>query len=601
MAVSLPSSISPTSSLPKIDVHETQVGGMNVPMLQRRIQAALGKESGDLFLRGGRVVNVFTSRVEEANVLIVDGVVAAVGPGEWPARQTHDLAGKVIAPGFIDSHMHLESTLLLPAELARILLPLGTTATISDSHEIGNVLGIPGIELLLGTSNGLPFDLFFTASSCVPCTNWEHAGARLGPKEVAELLAHPRVLGLAEMMDFPALLGGDAGVLQKVLAAIELGKPVDGHAPRLCGRNLIAYTAAGIRSDHESETVEEAREKAALGMLVQIREGSLARNLDAILPLLVTGELGDDWTLVTDDILPTDLLAHGHLDTRLSRVVAAGVPAAAAIRHASLIPARHYRLADRGGIAPGYRADLAVLDDLVDFRVHRVYKDGQLVAEDGQCLAELKSASVPVENTVRSGTIDEKAFHLSLAGSVCPVIRIIPGQLVNRIERRSVAARNGAWAFDPGQDVALLASIERHHRTGNVGLGLVSGFTFKSEGAIGSSVAHDSHNLVLAGTNSRDLAVCAAALAESGGGFVVASGGQVRTLVPLPVAGLLSRDSAQEVRRQLDQAHQAARALGVVIDSPFGVLSFLALPVIPELRITDQGIWDVMNQQFVQL
>ncbi len=572
---------------------------MTVPLLQRRIRVARGQEPGDLFLAGGSVVNVFTGRIEPANVVVCDGVLAAVGPGEWAARQTCDVTGKFILPGLIDSHMHLESTMLMPAELARVLLPLGTTATISDSHEIGNVLGLRGIDQLIAASQGLPFDLFFVASSCVPCTRWEHAGAILGPKEVDELLQRPRVLGLAEMMDFPAILAGDQVALAKVDTSIRCRKPVDGHAPRLTGRDLIAYVSAGIYSDHESETVEEARAKAALGMLVQVREGSLAHNLDALLPLLVSGELGDDWTLVTDDILPTDLLRHGHLDGLLRRVVAAGVLPAQAVRHASLIPARHYGLTDRGAIAPGYRADLVVVDDVKDFRVRQVYKDGQLVARDGACVADLAASTERFDNSVHIADLSESAFRLPLPAAGCPAIRIVPGQLVNRMEQTTAAVRDGFWEFDPARDVAVIASVERHKRTGNVGLGLVAGFTFRAHGAIGSSVAHDSHNLVIAGTNPRDMLVCARALADKGGGFVLAAGGEVRSFVPLPIAGLLSRESALVVRDQLDKSHKAAAALGVQIENPFGVLSFLALPVIPEFRVTDQGMWNVVRQQFV--
>lgn len=574
---------------------------MSVQLLQRRIRVARGQEPADLLLRGGQVVNVFTERVEPANVAICEGFIAAVGLGDWPARETRDVTGKFLLPGLIDSHMHLESTLLMPAELARVLLPLGTTATISDSHEIGNVLGLQGIDALIQASEGLPFDLFFVASSCVPCTSWEHAGATFGPKEITELLNRPRVLGLAEMMDFPAILAGDPTALAKVDVTAERNRPVDGHAPRLSGKDLIAYVSAGITSDHESETVEEARVKAALGMLVQVREGSLAHNLDAILPLLVSGELGDDWTLVTDDILPTDLLRHGHIDGLLRRVVAAGVPPAKAIRHASLVPARHYQLFNRGAIAPGYKADMVVAHDLKDFKAQEVYKNGKLIARDGVCLAELAPCTIPFGNSVHIANLSEDAFRLRISSSTSPVIRIVPGQLVNRLEKEQVSARDGHWEFDATRDVAQIASIERHRRTGNIGLGLVAGFTFRSHGAIGSSVAHDSHNLVIAGTNPRDMVACARALAEKGGGFVVASEGAVRAFVPLPIAGLLSSEGALTVRDQLDQAHQAAAALGVIIENPFGVLSFLALPVIPELRATDQGVWNVLVQQFVQM
>ena len=572
-----------------------------VEMLQRRIRVALGKEAGDRLLTGGQVVNVFAGRVEPANVVVADGWIAGVGPYEWRARETIDVRGQAVMPGLIDSHMHLESTLLTPAELARLIVPHGTTATISDSHEVGNVLGVPGIELLIAASEGLPFDLFFVASSCVPAARWEDAGAILGLAEVRQLLAHPRVLGLAEMMDVPAILRGDTEAVEKVQAALACGRVVDGHAPAMCGRDLMAYLATGIRSDHESGTVEEARAKAAWGMLVQVREGSIARNLDALLPLLVAGELGDDWTLVTDDILPVDLRAHGHLDALLRRVVSAGVPPAVAVRHASLTPARHYGLSDRGAVAPGYRADLVVVDDLRDFRPRVVLKDGEVVARDGAFLGELPARSIPCANTIHLPPLEESAFELQLRSSEVPVIRIQPGLLVTRSERQNVMREFGTWHWDPSRDVLLIASIERHKALGRVGLGLVAGFGIKRPGALGSSVAHDSHNVILAGTNPRDMLACARALAESGGGFVVASEGEIRARLPLPLAGLLSLEAADTVCHQLEEVESAASALGCSVPCPFGVLSFLALSVIPELRITDQGLWDVIGQQFVHL
>ncbi len=575
---------------------------VSLEVLQRRIRVALGQEPGDLLLTGGQVINVFTRRVQPANVVLADGWIAGVGPDDWPARQTLPLRGRAVLPGLIDSHMHLESTLLTPAELARLIVPHGTTATVSDSHEVGNVLGIPGIEILLSLSEGLPFDLFFTASSCVPAARWEDAGAVLGPAQVRDLLARPRVLGLAEMMDFPAVLRGDPWALEKVRAALAAGRPADGHAPGMTGRDLMAYVAAGIRSDHESSTIEEARAKAGWGMLVQVREGSIAHNLDTLLPLLTAGELGDHWALVTDDVLPTDLRRHGHLDHLLRRVVAAGVPPARAVRHATLIPARHYGLADRGAVAPGYRADLVVVDDLKDFRPTLVIKDGRVVSRDGRFVADLPARAADVTNTIHLPPLDESAFELPLGSSVCPVIRIQPGQLGTRRETHEVS-RDGAgrWQFDPIRDVLLIASIERHKALGRVGLGLVSGFGLERPGALGSSVAHDSHNLLVAGTNPRDLLTCTRALAETGGGFVVAAGGEVKARLPLPLAGLLSLESADTVCGQLEEVERAAQALGCSVPCPFGVLSFLALSVIPELRITDQGLWDVVGQQFVRL
>lgn len=572
----------------------------SVEDLRRRIDVALGKKKGDLLLKDGQVVNVFTGQIQSANVILADGWIAGVGPYEWMARQTIDLHGRAVLPGLIDSHMHLESTLLTPAELARLIVPHGTTATISDSHEVGNVLGVPGIEALIDASADMPFDLFFTASSCVPATRWEDAGAVLGPEQVRQLLEHPRVLGLAEMMDVGAVLNCDEGALAKIAAASAYDRIIDGHAPAMNGRDLMAYIAAGIRSDHESGTVEEARAKAAWGMQVQIREGSMAHNLDALIPLLLAGELGDDWTLVTDDILPVDLRDRGHIDGLLRRIVAAGVPPASAVRHASLTPARHYGLMDRGAVAPGYRGDLVVVDDVREFHPHLVIKDGQAVARDGTFIADLPARSIPCANTIHSAPLDESAFHLRLSGSAFPVIRIQPGQLVTRAETQPVSLGDGQWRWDGGCDQLLIASIERHKALGRVGVGLVSGFGLRRPGALGSSVAHDSHNLIVSGTNARDMLVCVRALAESGGGFAVAAGGELRARLPLPFAGLLSLEDADTVCHQLREGESAARALGCAVPCPFGILSFLALPVIPELRITDRGLWDVMQQRFLR-
>jgi adenine deaminase len=567
--------------------------------LARRIRVAQGKETGELLLTGGQVVNVFTRRIEPANVVIADGWIAGVGAYDWPARQTLNISDKFVTPGFIDSHMHLESTLLTPAELARLIVPHGTTAIISDSHEIGNVLGIAGIDMLLGASAGLPLDLFFTASSCVPDAHWEHTGAVLGAAEVNQLLSRPRMLGLAEVMDVPALLNGEPDLLAKLQAALSHHRVLDGHAPGMMGRELQACVASGIRSDHESSTVAEARAKAALGMLVQVREGSSAHNLDTLLPLLAAGELADGWCLVTDDIFPDDLREHGHVDGLLRRVVAAGVPAATAVRHASLVPARHYGLHDRGAVTPGYRADLVVVDDLRALRPELVLKSGHVVARAGKFTADLHPPRLIGGNTIHLAPLGEAAFRLPLSKALCPVIGVIPGQIMTRLETREVGRSDGHWTFDPKLDVALVASLERHKGTGHIGLGLVSGFGFRREGALASSVAHDAHNLIVAGTNARDMLACIRWLEERGGGFVVAADGAIQAQLPLPIAGLLSTKDGDSVCRELHEVYGAARALGCTLASPFGTLSFLALPVIPELRITDQGLFDVVKQQFI--
>ena len=579
------------------DDHE----GRPLRAMARRVGVALGREPGDLLLTGGRVLNVFTRRVEEADIVVADGRIAGVGRFDWEAPRTIPLEGRVVIPGLIDTHMHLESALLTPAELSRLIVPRGTTAVISDSHEIGNVLGVAGIDLLASAAEGLPLDVFFMASSCVPATPLEDAGASIGPDQVRELLGRPHVLGLAEVMDVEGVLGADPDILAKVRSAHRLGLAVDGHAPGLVPRALMAYAAAGIGSDHESTTIEEALAKAALGILVQVREGSPAQNLDAILPLLASGEIDESWCLVTDDIFPDDLRRSGHIDGLLRRLVAGGVRAEIAVRHASLVPARHYGLRDRGAVAPGYRADLVVVDDLVDFDVRLVVKDGLIAASEGRYLAEHAAATIAPENTIRIAPIDESAFRLPLASSTCPVIRIVPDQIVTRFEPRDVSLVDGEWAFDPDADIALIASIERHRASGLVGLGLVAGLGLCRHGALGSSVAHDSHNLIVAGTNPRDMLACVLALAKEGGGFVAAIGGEARALLPLPIAGLLSTAGADAVCDQLDEVHRAARSLGCTLAAPFGTLSFLALPVIPELRITARGLFDVRTRQFLSI
>lgn len=559
---------------------------------------ARGEEPGDLLLAGGRIVNVFTQRIEEGNVVLADGWIAAAGPHAWDAAERLSLDGMFVFPGLVDAHMHLESTLLTPAELARVVVPHGTTAIVADPHEIGNVLGLRGVEMLLDATAGLPVDFFFLAPSCVPAAAWENAGASLEPDAVEHLLRHERVLGLAEVMDFPAVLQGKQQVLDKILAAQRRGGAVDGHAPGLAGRDLAAYVAAGIRSDHESTQAREAEAKASLGMLVQVREGSSARNLEALLPLIREDRLGD-WCLATDDIHPDDLLARGHIDGLLGRLIRAGVPPAKAIRHATLVPCRHYGLRDRGAVAPGYRADLVVAGDLADGRPVLVIKAGRLVARDGRYDGPLPPQRMPAENTVHLAPLREEDFVLRVCRHPCPVIGVTEGQIVTRLESMEVAVADGRWVFDPGRDVALVASIERHRATGQIGLGLVRGFGFHTHAAIGSSVAHDSHNLILAGTNHSDMLRCAAAIEQLGGGWVLVADGQVRAQLPLPVAGLLATGSAEEVASQLDALRTAARQVGCQLSDPFGVLSFLALSVIPELRITDRGLFQVLTQQFL--
>ena len=427
-------------------------------ILRRRIDVALGRAPADLLLTGGQAINVFTRRIEQANVAIADEHVAYVGKSLGPAKTVIDLGGRFVIPGLIDTHMHLESTLLSPAELSRLIVPHGTTAVISDSHEIGNVMGVPGIDMLIAASEGIPLAMYFMASSCVPATNLEDAGAVIGPAEVRELLRRDRVLGLAEVMDVPATLAGAGDILEKLLEATLNGYAVDGHAPNLPLEALLAYAAAGIRSDHESTTPAEARAKAELGMLVQVREGSSAQNLDAILPLLASGEIDDAWCLVTDDVFPHDLRRHGHINGLLRKVVAGGVRPEIAVRHASIVPARHYHLRDRGAVAPGFRADLAVVNDLVDFVPSLVVASGKIAAREGCYLGEPIDSCLDLRNTIRPAPVDASAFSLRLSSATCPVIEIVPDQIVTRFETREVKRSAGIWTFDPAIDVVLIAS-----------------------------------------------------------------------------------------------------------------------------------------------
>jgi adenine deaminase len=565
---------------------------MGTSELIRRVRVARGEEPGDLLLTGGRVVNVFTGTIEDVSIVIVDGVIAGVGRFDWHAAETIDVGGALITPALIDAHMHIESTLLTPAELARVVVPHGTGAVIADPHEIGNVMGVRGIKQMIAASEGLPLECHFMAPSCVPASPFERAGAVLDVDAIGELLAHERVLGLAEMMNFPGVINADEDVLAKVAATIAAGKAVDGHCPGLLDRDLVAYAAAGIESDHECTTVEEAVQRAALGMLVQVRDGSMARNLDTLLPPLLEGRLGR-WCLCTDDIHPEDLVERGHINHLLERVVAGRLDPVEAIRHATLIPAQHYGLRVRGAVAPGYRADVAVFDNERDFNARIVISRGDVVARDGEYLFTGQSAGFPSENTVRLADLDESCFTLALDRDEQPVIGIVPDQITTTREMARVRRENGRFVFHPDIDVALIACVQRHQPDGRVGLGLVSGFGFTRHGALASSVGHDAHNLLVAGTNPADMLAAVRSLAEVGGGFAAVADGRLIERMPLPVAGLLSTEPVEEVCRKQRAVNEAAATLGCTLHAPFGTLSFLGLSVIPALKITDAGLFDV--------
>lgn len=568
--------------------------------LQGLLAVARGEEPADLLLHNGQVVNVFTGEVRRASVAVRDGLIAGVGQEYSKARQTVDLAGACVVPGFIDSHIHIESSLLAVNEFARVALMHGTTAVVADPHEIANVLGVAGVRYILKASEGLPLDVFVMVPSCVPATGLETGGARLAAADVAKLLRLERVIGLAEMMNYPGVAFGDPAVLAKVLSARELRRPVDGHAPGLTGAWLQAYLAAGVGSDHECFGPREALEKLRSGMRIQAREGSAARNLSSLLPVMNDLNLRR-WSLVTDDRHPEELLHDGHLDAILRRAVASGMHPASAVQLVTLNPAEHYRLDGRGAIAPGYIADLVVVGELPRFNVRMVFKRGQLVVRDRELLVKLPTVrDRSVTGTVRMRRLTAGSFAIRAEGEFCNVIRLVPDQIITEKHVQQPTVARGMVVADAERDLLKLAVVERHRRTGRIGLGLVHGFGLK-KGALATTVAHDSHNIIVVGTNDKDMLVAVRALEKMGGGLVAAAGGKVAASLALPIAGLMSDKPAERVVESLRQLLGKTRVWGSRPDNPFVTLSFLALPVIPELKLTDRGLVDVSKFDFINL
>lgn len=568
---------------------------MDFERIQRRLLAAQGKLPADLVLTGGRVANVYTGAWQETDVAIFDGVIVGLGDYAGPRLEVE---GRFVLPGLIDGHLHLESSMLTPRELAKALIVRGTTTVVADPHEIANVRGVRGLDYLLAASEGLPLDFFFTLPSCVPASPLETAGARLEAQDLAPYCGHPRVLGLAEVMNFPGVISGDAGLLAKI--ALFPQGPVDGHAPLLSGKGLNAYRLAGIGSDHECTRAAEAREKLELGFYVMLREGSLAKNLAGLLPGVPLAALRRT-LLVTDDCHPEDLLRVGHLDHLLAKAVSLGLDPVAAVTLATLNPAEYFRLPDRGAVTPGLRADLVVVRDPVEFGVDKVLKDGRLVVDRGalQKLADLPEQPAAFTHMRVQGLTRER-FSPVAAGGPAKVIGLIPGQLLTEKRVLPAPVKDGRLAADPDRDLLKLAVVERHHGTGNVGLGLVQGFGLE-QGACASSVAHDSHNIVVAGTDADDMLQAVAHLAQMGGGLAVVAGGRVLADLPLPIAGLMSPRPLKEVAAAYGCLQEAYRALGGTLPDPFMALSFLALPVIPELKLTDLGLVDVNRFEIVPL
>jgi len=554
---------------------------------QRLLAVARGEVPAALVLRGARVLNVFTGEFLAQDVAVEGDRIA--GLGDYEGREVVDLSGRYLVPGFIDGHMHLESSMVTPWQFARAVVPRGTTTVITDPHEIANVWGARGIQYLLESSEGLPLDMWVMRSSCVPATHLENAGARLEAAELAQL-RHPRLLGLAEMMNFPGLVHGDPDCLQKVLQTGE--QPVDGHAPQLSGKALCAYVAAGVQSDHECTRAEEAQEKLRLGLHLMLREGSVTRDIEALLPV-VNEVNAHRCFFVTDDREPIDLLREGHVDFCIRKAIALGCPVARAYCMASYHAARYFQLQFQGAVAPGYQADLVVIGDLAEVAVERVMKRGQWVAESGR----LSWNGVPPQVASPGASIalpplQESSFDIAGSDSDVHVIELIPHQIVTGRSQARPPLLEGKWQADPAQDLLKIAVVERHRASGNVGLGFVRGFGIQ-RGALASTVAHDSHNLVIAGCSNRDMLLAAREVERLGGGWVVVADGEVLAALPLPIAGLLSDQELEQVAELNHQLIEATRRLGGTAPNPFMSLSFLALPVIPSLKMTDLGLVDV--------
>ena len=564
---------------------------------ERLMAIVNGCRPASLVLKNGNVVNVFSGEVYVADVAVDSGKIVALG--SFRGEEEVDLKGKFVCPGFIDAHVHIESSMVTIPEFARAVAPRGTTSVVIDPHEIANVMGLDGIKFMLKSSKYQPLNVYLMLSSCVPASHLETSGSELRALDLFPYVDQEWILGLGEVMNFPGVLHCDPEVIDKI--KLFEHKLIDGHAPGLTGPPLNGYVAMGIKSDHECTTLEEAREKLRLGMTIMIREGATAKNLADLLPLAKGSSL-NYCTFCTDDRNPVSLLDEGHIDFCLKKAVELGLDPIDAIKLATINPAHYFGLRDLGAVAPGYHADIVVLDDLKNFRANRVYKNGELVAVDGELVY-----SPPAEHRkeILRGSINiqwlkEEFFQIPVRGPKCRVIEIVPEQIITRSIVVEPSVRDGKVVADPSRDLLKLAVVERHLASSNLGLGLVKGFGLK-KGAFAGSVAHDSHNIIVVGTNEADMMEAVVKIRKLQGGLTVVVDGKLVGSLALPIAGLMSEKPMAEVRRELEEITAAVRRLGVEAAEPFMALSFLALPVIPELKLTDKGLVDVNRFELVDL
>ena len=558
---------------------------------QHIIDVAAGRKKADLVLKNATYVDVFSGELATDDIAVTEGLV--VGLGTYQGVQEVDMAGKIVCPGFLDAHIHLESSLVTPAEFARAVIPHGTTTVITDPHEITNVMGTDGIDYMLAATENLPVDVRFMIPSCVPASPMDESGANLDYRDIDSYFEHPRVQGLAEMMNFPGIIAADGSTVAKIVASQAHHKKIDGHAPGLTGNDLNAYIAAGVYSDHECSDLDDALAKLKRGQFIMIREGTAARNLEALMPLIRSEKHFSRCMFCTDDKHPSDLLEKGHIDYICREAVRMGADPIRVVQVACLHAARYFLLNNRGAIAPGYLADFAVVEDLKDFRVCSVYKKGQLVYDNGQ-VAELPKPPIPEYLNNRA----HDTFHLPRL-SAADFANTRPRGLIGMVAGQIVTEDLGyADCVDTAKDILKMAVVERHKNTRHIGIGYLSGYGLK-EGAVATSVAHDSHNIICIGTNDTDMAFAVNRIADNKGGIVVVKNGEVIAELPLEIAGLMSDRPLPLVNDSLENAKAAAHALGVGTGiDPFMTLSFMSLPVIPTLRLTTRGVIDVITQQY---
>ena len=554
-------------------------------------------EPADLVLKNAEVFHVYTGEFILCDIAIADGYIA--GTGSYFGIEEIDMQGRYITPGFIDAHVHIESSMLTPYQFAKAALPCGVTTIVTDPHEIANVCGAKGIQYMLDATEQLPLNVYFMLPSCVPATDFEDSGAVLLAEDLEPFMEHPRVLGLAEVMNAPGVLQQDENVMAKLDMA---GKGrIDGHAPGLTSSQLMGYAAAGITTDHECITKEQALDRLRAGIKVMLREGTAAKNMRSLLPT-VNPDTAPYFMFCADDKIPAELLDSGYINYMVKTAIEEGVSVANALQIATINAARHYGIKDAGAILPGRRADLLVFDNLDEWKPRQVYKDGRLAVDNGRLLQEGRNCdSSSLEHTVNLAPVTVESFRLPLKTEMANVIGLVPYQIVTNKAALSVKRVDGCAVSDVENDILKLAVLERHHATGNIGLGLVKGFGLK-RGALASTVGHDSHNLIVIGTNDEDMLAAVQELQRIGGGICIAEDGQIRGALPLPVGGLMTNEPALMVAKQQAEMIALAREMGVPeFYSPFLTLAFLSLPVIPSLKLTDRGLVDVDSFKFIPL